>query len=244
MVRASAPATRRRGPFAGAAPVRAGSASAARRAGLGRPLPRSFYRRPVLRVARDVLGRLLVHAGAGGVTAGRVVEVEAYRGDRDPASHAFRGLTRRNAVMFGPAGHAYVYFTYGMHYCLNLVTGPEGSAAALLVRALEPVVGLELMRARRGVTERERLARGPACVTQALGVGPEHNGADLVGGRLWVSDRPASLGGYRAARGPRVGIRRGTELPWRIYLDGHPCVSARRREPRPATRAARVRDPR
>ena len=207
---------------------------------LGRPLPRCFYDRPVLEVARAVLGRLLVHACGDGLTSGRVVEVEAYRGALDPASHAWRGLTARNAVMFGPPGHAYVYFTYGMHHCLNLVAEREGKAAAVLVRALEPATGVELMRERRGVEESARLARGPACVTKALGIGREHDGADLVRGCLWVSDLPPRRGGHRIARGPRIGIRRGVELPWRYYLAAHPCVSAPRGAPgapRPAARS-------
>jgi DNA-3-methyladenine glycosylase len=210
---------------------------------LGRPLPRAFYARPVLVLAKAVLGRLLVHECGDGLTSGRVVEVEAYRGSLDPASHAFRGRTARNAVMFGPPGHAYVYFTYGIHHCLNLVAEREGRAAAVLVRALEPVHGIDRMRERRGVTEVARLARGPACVAQALGIGRDHDGTDLVHGCLWLSDLPARREGRATAAGPRVGIRRGTELPWRFHLAGHPCVSATRlgalRPPRKAASARR-----
>jgi DNA-3-methyladenine glycosylase len=186
----------------------------------------------VLVVARAVVGRLLVHETPAGVLAGRIVEVEAYHGHRDPASHAFRGRTPRNAVMFGPPGHAYVYVSYGMHHCLNLVTGPDGSAAAILVRALEPLRGLELMTLWRGVREPHRLARGPGCVTRALGIGPHHNRADLVTGPLWVSDGAAVRRPWRLARGPRIGISRGRELPWRFFLAGHPCVSGARGGPR------------
>jgi DNA-3-methyladenine glycosylase len=179
-------------------------------------------------VARAVLGRVLVHDGPEGRVAGRVVEVEAYAGATDPASHAFRGPTARNRVMFGPPGHAYVYFTYGMHHCLNLVTGPAGRAAAVLVRALEPLEGLERMRARRGPVATERLTRGPGCVARALGLERRHDGLDLTRGPLWLSDRPARRGGRRVASGPRIGIRVGVERPWRFWLAGHPCVSGRR----------------
>jgi len=197
---------------------------------LGRPLPRRFYARPAVAVARAVLGRLLVRETGEGIAAGWIVEVEAYEGARDPASHAFRGRTARNAVMFGPPGHAYVYFTYGMHHCLNLVTGPAGRASAVLVRALAPARGEDLMRARRGVEAAERLARGPGCVAQALGLDRSHDGVDLTRRPgLWLSDRPARRGGFRVAAGPRIGIRHGVELPWRFALAGHPCVSGPRR---------------
>ena len=199
-----------------------------------RALPRSFYRRTAPALARAVLGRLLVHDGPAGRTSGLIVEAEAYRGARDPASHAFRGRTARNATMFGPPGRAYVYFTYGMHHCLNLVAERDGAPGAVLVRALEPVEGLDLMAARRGVARPERLARGPGCVAQALGLTRAHDGLDLVLGPLWLADLPARRGGRRVARGPRVGIRAGLDLPWRVYLEGHPCVSA---AARPANRA-------
>ena len=201
---------------------------ASRREPLGRPLPRSFYARDPVLVARAVLGRLLVHGAADGLVAGRIVEAEAYRGADDPASHAFRGRTSRNAVMFGPAGHTYVYFSYGMHHCLNLVTGSEGRASAVLVRALEPVAGLQLMRARRGVAESARLASGPGNVARALGLTRAHDGLDLVSGPLWLSDLPPRRGGRRVARGPRIGIQAGLDRDWRCFLAGHPCVSAPR----------------
>ena len=174
--------------------------------GRGRPLPRSFYDRSPLVVARAVLGRLLVHDGPGGRVAGRIVEAEAYRGSDDPASHAWRGLTPRNAAMFGPPGHAYVYFTYGMHHCLNLVTEPRGRASAVLVRALEPVEGLPLMRRRRGVREETRLARGPGNVARALGLTRAHDGLDLTRRPLWVSDLPP-----RALGPPGRALRTGRD---------------------------------
>lgn len=194
----------------------------------GRPLTRRFYARPVLTVARAVLGRLLVVELPSGKTSGRIVEVEAYGGRLDPASHAYGGQTQRNAVMFGRAGHAYIYFTYGMHHCFNLVTGSEGSAAAVLVRALEPVGGIDVMRRRRGPRALDRLASGPGNLARALGITRVDNRCDLTRGPIWISDLPARRGGTRIVRGPRIGIRRGTEKRWRLYLAGHPCLSASR----------------
>ncbi len=191
----------------------------------GRPLPRAFYARDPVVVARAVLGRLLVHDSPQGRVSGLIVEAEAYRGADDPASHAYRGRTARNAAMFGEPGHAYVYFTYGMHHCLNLVTGPAGKASAVLVRALEPVEGGELMRERRGTSATARLARGPGNVARALGITRAQDGLDLVGGALWLSDLPPRRGGHRIARGPRIGIRVGLDRDWRCFLEGHPCVS-------------------
>jgi DNA-3-methyladenine glycosylase len=192
----------------------------------GRPLPRAFYARDPVVVARAVLGRLLVHDSPQGRVSGLIVEAEAYRGAGDPASHAHRGRTARNAAMFGEPGHAYVYFTYGMHHCLNLVTGSAGKASAVLVRALEPVDGDELMRVRRGAGATTRLARGPGNVARALGLTRAHDGLDLVGGPLWLSDLPPRRGGHRIAHGPRVGIRVALDRDWRCFLEGHPCVSA------------------
>ncbi len=195
-----------------------------------RPLPRSFYSRSALVVARAVLGRVLVHDTRRARLAGRIVEVEAYCGADDPASHAHRGMTPRNAVMFGPAGHAYVYFTYGMHHCVNLVTGPRGKAAAVLVRALEPIEGVERMRRNRGVEAWERLARGPGCVAQALGLDRRHNGLDLARGPLWVADLAPVRHGLPVLTSPRIGIRAGRGRSWRFYLAGHPCVSGPSRD--------------
>ena len=191
---------------------------------LGRPLPRDFYDRPATVVARALLGRVLVRDATEGRVAGLIVEVEAYRGAADPASHAYRGPTRRNAVMFGAPGHAYVYFTYGMHHCLNLVTGREGVASAVLVRALEPRIGIDSMRRRRGVETLERLARGPGCVAQALGLDLADNGLDVTRPPLWVSDRLPERSGPIAAS-TRIGIRVATERPWRFFLRGSRFVS-------------------
>ena len=177
--------------------------------------------RPVLEVAPLLLGAVLRH----GEVAVRLTEVEAYDGANDPGSHAYRGRTARNATMFGPPGHLYVYFTYGMHYCCNVVTGPEGSASAVLLRAGEVVDGFEAARARRGGCADRELARGPARLCQALGLTRDHDGADLTGPALQlVPGTPAPA----HERGPRVGLRGAPERPWRYWLAGERSVSAYR----------------
>ena len=191
-------------------------------------LPRAFYRRDTLAVARDLLGQRLVRVSKGVRVAGRIVEVEAYDGARDSASHAHRGPTERNASMFGPPGHAYIYFIYGMHHCFNVVTEPEGHGAAVLVRSLEPVEGIEGMRARRGGREGRALANGPAKLCYALAIDRTLDGADLVEGEvLWI-EREEAVPEERVARGPRVGVR-GDEwavsVPWRFWIEGNPCIS-------------------
>lgn len=203
------------------------------------PLTRSFFDRPVLDVAPDLLGRVLRVASAEGTVAVRLSEVEAYDGGSDPGSHAFRGQTRRNAVMFGPPGHLYVYFTYGMHWCGNLVCGPPGQAAAVLLRAGEVVQGLELARQRRPAARRDAdLARGPARLMTALGVTGALDGADACapGGPVRASaGRPQRP--HPIATGPRVGVGgAGAAAPWRFWVDGAPTVSAYR----PAVRRART----
>jgi DNA-3-methyladenine glycosylase len=197
--------------------------------GLGRILPRSFYSRPVLEVARDLLGAVVVHATDGGTVAVRLTEVEAYAGGHDPASHAFRGPTRRNTVMFGAGGHAYVYFTYGMHFCMNLVTGPAGQASAVLLRAGEVVRGEAGARDRRGAATTRDLARGPARLTVALGVDRRLDGADVTdaGSTLQVRrGRPVADADVRW--GPRVGVNAAAELPWRAWVHDDPTVSVYR----------------
>ena len=177
---------------------------------------------PVQDVAPRLLGSLLT---AGGVTV-RLVEVEAYAGADDPGSHAFRGRTPRTEVMFGPAGHAYVYFTYGMHWCLNVVTGAAGAASAVLLRAGEVVDGLAAARARRpGVRDRD-LCRGPARLTRALGLTGDHNGLDLLGLCSPVRLVLSTAAGGAVCIGPRVGVAgAGAATPWRYWLDGEPAVS-------------------
>jgi DNA-3-methyladenine glycosylase len=190
-----------------------------------RPLPRSFYDRPVLAVARDLLGAIVVRDGV----RLRLTEVEAYDGENDPASHAFRGKTPRNAVMFGPPGHAYVYFTYGMHFCVNLVCGPAGVASAVLLRAGEVVAGSDIVAQRRPRSTARDLARGPARLTQALAIGREFDGAEVTrtgSGLCVVAGDPVAELAVR--RGPRVGISQAIDRPWRLWIDGDPSVSAYR----------------
>src|SRR3990172_4720492 len=188
------------------------------------PLPRRFYARPVLTVARDLLGHLLVHETPEGVVVGRIVETEAYRGADDPASHAYR-LTPRSRIMAGPPGIAYVFFTYRNHYCLNVGTGPEGRSAAVLLRAVEPVAGIDLMAARRGTAHPRLLASGPGRLTAALGVTRRHNGWDLTRPPPFIADgRP---GQRRIATSPCVGSRRAVARPRRFYLKDSAYVSRR-----------------
>lgn len=183
---------------------------------------------PVLEVAPRLLGGVLRHETAEGPVSVRLTEVEAYAGERDPGSHAYRGATKRNEVMFGPAGHLYVYFTYGMHHCCNVVVGEVGTASAVLLRAGEVVEGVELARVRRTAGSDRDLARGPARLCQALGIDLAHNGTDLSTGPLTVTlaDRPVDPGLVRT--GPRVGLRHAADHPWRFWVDGEPTVSAYR----------------
>jgi DNA-3-methyladenine glycosylase len=195
-------------------------------------LPRSFYDRDVLEVAPALLGGVVRHAGV----AVRLTEVEAYAGLRDPASHAFRGPTARNATMFGAGGHAYVYFTYGMHFCMNLVCGPAGEASAVLLRAGEVVEGLDVARARRAGARDRDLARGPARLTLALGIDRRLDGADVTGrnSSLQVlAGTPVDPASVRC--GPRVGVSQAADLAWRFWIDGEPTVSVYR----PAVRRRR-----
>ncbi len=193
-------------------------------------LPRAFYERPTLAVAADLIGKVLVHRTRRGETAGVIVEVEAYIGEDDPACHAAPGPTRRNAVMYGEGGHAYVYLNYGVHSLFNIVTEPAGSPAAVLVRALAPIDGVALMRRRRtrhggsSSIRDEALCRGPGNLTRAMGITLRDNRADLCGDRLSVEDRgrlPGSL-----AWSPRIGISVGADRPWRCFALGDPAVSS------------------
>jgi DNA-3-methyladenine glycosylase len=181
-------------------------------------LSRRFFARETLVVAQALLGRTLVHESPEGTVAGRIVEVEAYRGFDDPGSHAFRGPTRRNATMFGPPGHLYVYFTYGMHDCANVVCEREGVAGAVLLRAVEPTLGLPIMAKRRGTEDPHLLARGPGRLCRAFGIDRRHDGADLIQGEIWVSVRRTSRGGIKASE--RIGLAFGGNLSWRFYEEG------------------------
>jgi DNA-3-methyladenine glycosylase len=188
------------------------------------PLPRSFYERPSLEVAPDLLGRLLVRRLPEGMVGGRIVECEAYQED-DPASHSFRGPTDRTAVMFGPPGHLYVYFTYGMHFCMNVVTGDDGEGSAVLLRAVEPTEGIDSMRNRRDSPDVRSLCAGPGRLAQAYGVTRAENGMDLVtGGDLFV-DQGEPIGEEILGVGRRVGISVAIDKPWRFYVLGSPFVS-------------------
>ena len=191
-------------------------------------LEQAFFDRPVLEVAPDLLGCLL----AGPDVTVRITEVEAYDGAGDPASHAFRGRTPRNAVMFGPPGHLYVYFTYGMHFCANVVCGPEGVPSAVLLRAGEVVDGLAVARARRPAARRDRnLADGPAKLLQVLGMDGTANGTPLLDGTGPLALRAPVDAVPPAAveAGPRVGVSSAHDVPWRFWIAGDPTVSAYRR---------------
>ena len=198
-----------------------------------RALPRRLYLQPTLRVARALLGKTLVHDGPEGRTAGRIVEVEAYRGPADRAAHSSGGRrTPRNEVMYGPPGHAYVYFIYGMYFCMNVVCQPAGVPEAVLLRALEPLEGIALMRRRRGLPDGPewRLCRGPGALCRALGITRAENGADLVRGPLRIVDAPP-VPAARVARTARIGVAyAGADAarPWRFLLRGSPAVSGPR----------------
>jgi DNA-3-methyladenine glycosylase len=192
-------------------------------------------------VAPDLLGRMLVgRSESGARLAARIVEVEAYEPD-DPASHAFRGQTERNSAMFGEPGHLYVYFTYGMHFCMNAVTGRRGEGMAVLLRAAQPIDGLDEMRRRRGRPQDRELCSGPAKLCQAFGVDRSFDGADLVrGNSVWITEgSPVSRA--LVVAGPRVGIRVGLEHAWRFSVGDDPYVS--RGGGRPAASRSVRRDP-
>ncbi len=191
----------------------------------GRRLPRSFFARPSTEVAPDLLGRVLVRTlPTGARLVVRLVETEAYQDD-DPASHSFRGRTARTEVMFGPPGRLYVYFTYGMHFCMNVVTGAKGEGSAVLLRAAEPLEGHAEMRVLRGVEDERALCSGPGKLCRALGVDRANNGDDLVRGSALAlhEGAPVPAGGVEVT--PRVGIRRAAELPWRFVVRGDRFVS-------------------
>ena len=197
-------------------------------------MTKTFYARDAVTVARDLIGCVFSHDHPDGRVAVRLVETEAYRGALDPGSHGFRGPTRRTASMFGPPGHLYVYFTYGMHWCVNIVCARKGVCEAVLLRAGEPLLGIARMRARRPATDDDRLlAAGPARLAQAMGIGTQHDGASLLrGGSFWCAEDEATHD-YRAgdvAKTVRVGLApgRGDDLPWRFVVAGHPFASRRR----------------
>ena len=187
-------------------------------------LLREFFARDPVVLARDLLGRVLFYKTPEGLLAGRIVETEAYTGAADPASHAFRGPTARNAVMFGPAGHAYVYFTYGMHHCLNVTAGAQGTAGAVLLRALEPLAGVEIMRARGDHGPESRLLSGPGKVGRAFGLSLVDNGRDFTRGPLGLATG-APVPDREVAISRRIGISRAVDLPYRFAVLSSPSVS-------------------
>lgn len=204
-------------------------------------LGRDFFARDVLEVAPDLLGRVVVTDGPQGPVAVRLTEVEAYAGPDDPASHAFRGRTPRTAVMFGPPGHLYTYFVYGMHWCANIVTGPDGRASAVLLRAGTVVDGLDLARRRRPTARRDdHLARGPAGLAAVLGWRRDDNGRDLCpdapspADRSWAGIRTGTPAPpHERVAGPRVGVSRAADVAWRFWIRGERSVSAYRAGTRP-----------
>jgi DNA-3-methyladenine glycosylase len=196
-----------------------------------RKLPRGFYLRPTLMVAGDLLGLFLVRKAGRHLLVGRIVEVEAYLGERDSASHAYRGRTKRNEAMFQKGGHLYVYFTYGMHFCCNVVTEGEGRGRAVLLRAVEPVSGVDVMIRNRVGSRRHspidirKLCSGPARLCQAFGIVREDNGSDLCGRRIWVARESMTSENVMIGQSTRIGITRGREHKWRFFVRGNPSVS-------------------
>lgn len=205
-------------------------------AGGGELLERAFFDRPATQVAPELLGCTLLSETAEGKVSVRLTEVEYYEGADDPASHAYRGKTARNAVMFGEPGHLYVYFTYGMHFCANLVCMPEGTASAVLLRAGDVIDGIDLAEARTGRTGRQ-LARGPARLTQVLGYGREYDGIDACAGSTLRIRQRGEIPEIES--GPRVGIAEAADRPWRLWISDDPTVSPYRKHV-PKRRAARI----
>jgi DNA-3-methyladenine glycosylase len=205
-----------------------------------RVLPHSFYARPTLAVAEDLLGKVLVHRTRQGMASGVIVEAEAYIGEDDPACHASFGRTERNEPLFGPPGYAYVYLNYGVHYLMNAVTEADGYPGAVLIRALQPLDGVELMNKRRArdvrAIDEHDLCRGPGNLTKALGITIKDNRLDLSTSKLTIEDRGISVG--RVATGPRIGIRVAIERPWRYWVEGHRSVSVHRSSTTKATRTS------
>ena len=186
-------------------------------------LPRRFYARPTIDVARDLLGKVLKH----GSTSGIIVETEAYLGADDLAAHSARGVTPRTKIIFGPPGHAYVYLIYGMYECLNIIAEPEGNPGCVLIRAIEPLTGIELMRSRRPAARTDcDLTSGPGKLTLAMGIDREHNGEDVTSGPITVQSQTSSAP-FRIVTAPRIGIRKCADWPLRFYMEGNAFVSAR-----------------
>jgi DNA-3-methyladenine glycosylase len=193
-------------------------------------LKRAFYTRNVLFVARELLGKILVKKSGSKILSGKIVEVEAYHGDYDQASHAFRGKTKRNEVMFSEGGFLYVYFSYGAHFCANVVVGPKDKGIAVLIRALEPIEGIDMMiknrfgRKLENDKEKYSLTNGPGKLCKAFGINRSHNGVDLTGNEIFVLDQP-KLKSKEVGVSKRIGITRSVDLQWRFFIKDNPFVS-------------------
>jgi DNA-3-methyladenine glycosylase len=193
-------------------------------------LKREFYTRSVLKVARELLGKIIVKNEHGVILSGKIVEVEAYDGVLDEAAHTFGGITERNKVMFGEGGFLYVYFTYGMHYCSNIVTGKKGRGTAVLIRGVEPIEGIEQMAKNRysktEITQKGKinLTNGPGKICHAFDIGKRHYGIDLTGDYIFLLGQP-NLKSKEIAASKRIGIRKSVHLPWRFYIKDNPFVS-------------------
>lgn len=193
-------------------------------------LSRKFYSRPVLRVARDLLGKIIVKVESNKLLSGRIVEVEAYDGRIDQAAHSFNGMTERNEVMFREGGYFYVYFTYGVHHCCNVVTGIKNSGTAVLIRAIQPIDGIEIMAKRRfgkkKLNEKEmfNLTSGPGKICQAFGFTRENSGTDLTGNKIFLIDQK-KISSSKTGISERIGITRSKELMWRFFEIGNPYLS-------------------
>lgn len=185
-------------------------------------LPQAFFQKDALELAPSLLGCTLMHETDTGVTSGLIVETEAYS-QEDAASHSYRGETERTKAMFGPGGHAYIYFTYGMHYCFNIVSGPKGHGQGVLIRALEPLHGIDIMKQRRSKEELRELCNGPAKLVQAMGISMEHYGAPLFEGNLRIEKGPKR--DREIISGPRIGISREKEKPWRFWIKDSSFIS-------------------
>jgi DNA-3-methyladenine glycosylase len=188
-------------------------------------LPRSFYKRPTLEVAPELLGKILVRNDHNRITSGRIVEVEAYGGADDPASHAYRGLSERNNVMFGEAGYAYVYLIYGVYCCVNAVTETTGTAGACLIRALEPLTGIDAMKNRCRLRRTEYMTNGPGKLCIAMKIDRRFNGADFLGNELYIADD--DYRSFQIHQTPRIGISSATRRLWRFFIYDNAYVSKR-----------------
>jgi DNA-3-methyladenine glycosylase len=189
-----------------------------------RKLDIEFYLQPTLKIARELLGKVIVRKLGDKILAGKIVETEAYIGEDDPASHAFGGQTQGNKIMYLQGGHAYVYFTYGMHYCFNVVTEREGFPSAVLIRAVEPIYGIELMKRFRGVEDIYNLTNGPAKFCQAFKIDKRFNGVSLLGDEIFIS-RPLMEEKFEVGRSERIGIKSGLDKKWRFFIKDNPFVS-------------------